>query len=150
MDDGEPPVGGVAGRCAGTGAEEQRRREMLELSPPELLFWRPQQFTGPAPLPPGGAVPITLRLRDVPPALESRFRETIENALEGDWSVTLSQSHLDGQWHLQLDGASDRYRVVLPALEGVRLASLHHLLQQLVETEEVTSAATGGAEGHPG
>jgi len=87
-------------------------------------------------------VPITLRLRDVPPGLEARFRETIEDALEGDWSVTLSQSHLDGQWHLQLDGASDRYRVVLPALEDVRLASLHHLLQQLIETEDGDASST--------
>lgn len=96
-------------------------------------------------------MPITLRLRAVPPALEARFRETIEDALDGNWSVTLSQSHLDGQWHLQLEGASDRYRVVLPALEDVRLASLHHLLQQLVETDDAgpsgTAAADRGAEG---
>ena len=99
-------------------------------------------------------MPITLRLRDVPPGLQARFREIIEDALDGDWSVTLSQSHLDGQWHLQLDGASDRYRVVLPALEDVRLASLHHLLQQLFETEDVDSsgaeAPARGAEGHAG
>lgn len=81
-------------------------------------------------------MPITLRLRDVPPALEPRFREIIEDALEGDWSVTLSRSHLDGQWHLQLDGPADRYRVVLPALQDVRLSGLHHLLRRLMETDD--------------
>lgn len=84
---------------------------------------------------------ITLRLRDVPPALEARFRETLEDALEGDWSVTLSRSHLDGQWHLQLDGSSDRYRVVLPALQDVRLTGLHHLLRRLMEPDDA-----GGGE----
>jgi hypothetical protein len=94
-------------------------------------------------------LPITLRLRDVPPALEPRFRETIEDALEGDWSVTLSQSHLDGQWHLQLDGPSERYRVVLPALQDVRHTGLHHLLRRLTETDDTPSAAApSGMEGH--
>lgn len=95
---------------------------------------------------------ITLRLRDVPPGLEARFRETIEDALEGDWSVTLSRSHLDGQWHLQLDGSSDRYRVVLPALQDVRLTGLHHLLRRLIEVEDDVPAEPQsmqpGAEGH--
>ena len=93
---------------------------------------------------------ITLRLRDVPPALEARFRETIEDAHEGDWSVTLSRSHLDGQWHLQLDGSSDRYRVVLPALEGVRLSGLHHLLRRLIEPDEPPQSESRhpGMEGH--
>jgi hypothetical protein len=76
---------------------------------------------------------ITFRVRDVPPALESRFLETIEESLPGDWSVTLSRSHLDGQWHLQLEGAPGRYRVVLPSLEDVRFGSLGRLLQALVE-----------------
>ena len=98
-------------------------------------------------------MPITLRLRDVPPALEHRFRETIEDALEGDWSVTLSQSHLDGQWHLQLDGESDRYRIVLPALQEVRLSGLHHLLRRLMEPDgpnpsDLPSTASG-VEGLP-
>ena len=97
-------------------------------------------------------MPITLRLRDVPPALEPRFRETIEDALEGDWSVTLSQSHLDGQWHLQLDGPSERYRVVLPALQDVRLTGLHHLLRRLMESDDSASAppseSRSGMEGH--
>ena len=98
-------------------------------------------------------MPITLRLRDVPPALEPRFRETIEDALEGDWSVTLSQSHLDGQWHLQLDGPSDRYRVVLPALQDVRLTGLHHLLRRLTESDDSSPSdlplPASGMEGSP-
>lgn len=97
---------------------------------------------------------ITLRLRDVPPALEARFRETIEDALEGDWSVTLSRSHLDGQWHLQLDGSSDRYRVVLPALHDVRLTGLHHLLRRLMEHDEAAPSEPRsmrpGIEGYAG
>lgn len=77
---------------------------------------------------------ITLRLRDVPPALQRRFRETLEDVLDGDWSVTLSRSHLDGQWHLQLDGGSERYRVVLPALQDVRVTTLRHVLTRLLES----------------
>lgn len=81
-------------------------------------------------------MPIALRFRGVPAALQPRLRETLEDALDGDWTVTLSQSHLDGQWHLQLDGETGRYRIVLPALREVRVTGLHHLLRQLAEPDD--------------
>lgn len=78
---------------------------------------------------------IRLRLREVPLNLQERFRGAIESALDGDWSVTLSKSHLDGQWHLQLDGTAQRYRIVLPALEEVSANRLEALIRQLVAVE---------------
>ncbi|MCA1562272.1 MAG: hypothetical protein LC753_06625 [Acidobacteria bacterium] len=75
---------------------------------------------------------ISLRLREVPLDFQHTFRGAIESALDGDWSVTLSKSHLDGQWHLQLDGMSQRYRIVLPALEEVSASRLEALIRQLV------------------
>jgi hypothetical protein len=80
-------------------------------------------------------LPISLRFRGVPAALQPRFQEILEDALDGDWTATLSQSHLDGQWHLQLDGDRGRYRVVLPALREVRVRGLHHLLRELVDPD---------------
>jgi hypothetical protein len=87
---------------------------------------------------------IKLRLREVPPDLQDRFRGAIESALDGDWSVTLSKSHLDGQWHLQLDGTSQRCRIVLPALEEVSASRLEALIRELfaVENPLSTRAAT--------
>lgn len=81
-------------------------------------------------------MPIALRFRGVPAALQPRLRETLEDALDGDWTVTLSQSHLDGQWHLQLDGEAGRYRIVLPALREVRVTGLNHLLRQLAGPDD--------------
>ena len=78
---------------------------------------------------------IRLRLREVPLEFQERFRSAIESALDGDWSVTLSKSHLDGQWHLQLEGTSQRYRIVLPALEEVSASRLEALIRQLVAVD---------------
>jgi hypothetical protein len=75
-------------------------------------------------------MPVTLRLRDVPPSLELRLREASDSALDGDWCVTVSQSHLDGQWYLQLDGTGARYRVSLPST-SVRVRELEVLLRRL-------------------
>jgi hypothetical protein len=88
-------------------------------------------------------LPISLRFRGVPDALQPRFQEILEDALDGDWTATLSQSHLDGQWHLQLDGDRGRYRIVLPALREVRVRGLQHLLRELVEPD-VRSAGSQG------
>lgn len=73
--------------------------------------------------------------------MQRRLREALEDVLDGDWSVTLSQSHLDGQWHLQLDGPVERYRVVLPALQDVRVATLRHVLRRLLESGTGSSPA---------
>ena len=74
-------------------------------------------------------MPITFRLRETPPGLELRLREAVESTIDGDWCVTVSQSHLDGQWYLQLDGVSMRCRAVLPSDAGVR--QLEALLRRL-------------------
>jgi hypothetical protein len=84
-------------------------------------------------------LPVTLRLRDVPRDLELRFRDAVETALEGDWCLTVSQSHLDGQWHLQLEGTVQRCHAVLPTI--TETAHLEGLLRQL---------ATPGTRPHHG
>jgi hypothetical protein len=68
-------------------------------------------------------MPVTYRLRDTPPGLELRLREAVESTIEGEWCVTVSQSHVDGQWYLQLDGVTMRSRAVLPT----PAASVHQL-----------------------
>jgi len=67
--------------------------------------------------------------------VELRLCEAIENSLEGDWSVIVSRSHLDGQFHLQLHGAVDRWRVVLPSFEDETLDKLSELLSYLSSAE---------------
>ena len=78
-------------------------------------------------------MPITFRLRETPPGLELRLREAVESTIDGDWCVTVSQSHLDGQWYLQLDGVSMHCRAVLPsAAASVRqLEALLHRLSSV-------------------
>jgi hypothetical protein len=78
-------------------------------------------------------MPVTFRLRDVPPALELRLREAADIALDGDWCVTLSQSHLDGQWYLQLDGVGSRCCVSLPTATD-RVHDFEALLRRLSAT----------------
>lgn len=90
-------------------------------------------------------MPVTLRLRGIPGHLEVSFRDAIEAALEGDWTVTLSQSHLDGQWHLQLDGQSQRCRVVLPDLQHVRVDRLTRVLRELTTAAPARNEADTGA-----
>jgi hypothetical protein len=76
-------------------------------------------------------MPVVLRLRDVPAQFEVPLREAIETAIEGDWIVTVSRSHIDGQWHLQLTNGTQSCRVVLPALGEVRVSRLRLLLQDV-------------------
>jgi hypothetical protein len=80
-------------------------------------------------------MPVTYRLRETPPGLELRLREAAESTIEGDWCVTLSQSHVDGQWYLQLDGATTHGRAVLstPSASVPQLEALLRRLSALVE-----------------
>lgn len=78
---------------------------------------------------------LTLRFRDVLRTDELRLTEAIENGLEGDWSVIVSRSHLDGQWHLQIEGTVDRWRVVLPSFEDDTLEQLTEMLAYLSSAE---------------
>jgi hypothetical protein len=82
-------------------------------------------------------MPVTLRLREVPRHLEAHVRDAVE-AVDGDWCITLSQSHIDGQWHLQLEGGAQRCTVVVPAEATVN--DLERLLHRL--TEIATQAST--------
>jgi hypothetical protein len=75
-------------------------------------------------------MPVTFRLRETPPGLELRLREAVESTIDGDWCVTVSQSHLDGQWYLQLDGVAMRCRAVLPS-PTVSVHQLEALLRRL-------------------
>jgi len=82
-------------------------------------------------------MPVTFRLRDIPPALEMRLREAADNVVDGDWCVTVSQSHLDGQWYLQLDGATQRCRAILPSTT----ASVRQLELMLRRLSDLCSSA---------
>jgi hypothetical protein len=76
---------------------------------------------------------VTFRTRHVPPEFHALLREAADAALEGDWRITMLQSHLDGQWNLQLEGAHIRCRVVFSSLDTVTLAGLTMVLQQLAD-----------------
>jgi hypothetical protein len=76
-------------------------------------------------------MPVVLRFRAVPPPFAVLLRESIENELHGDWTVTVSQSHLDGQWHLLLQRGSERCCVVLPPLGQLRTGPLRRILRTL-------------------
>ncbi len=76
-------------------------------------------------------MPVILRLRDVSGTAELRLREAIESALEGDWSVIVSRSHLDGQWHLQIQGSAESWRLVVPSFEDQALTELTSTLVRL-------------------
>ena len=75
-------------------------------------------------------MPVTFRLRETPPGLELRLREAVDSTIDGDWCVTVSQSHLDGQWYLQLDGVSMGCRAALPS-PTVSVRQLEALLLRL-------------------
>lgn len=69
-------------------------------------------------------MPISFRLRDVSRNDELRLRDAFETLLDGDWSVTVSLSHLDGQWHLQLEGGGECHRAVVPSFDELALTEL--------------------------
>jgi hypothetical protein len=80
-------------------------------------------------------VALTLRFRDLSRTDELRLTEAIENGLDGEWSVIVSRSHLDGQWHLQVHGTVDRWRVVLPSFDDQTLDQLSDMLAYLSSAE---------------
>jgi hypothetical protein len=80
-------------------------------------------------------VAVSIRFREVSRTVELRLCEAIENALEGDWSVIVSRSHLDGQWHLQVQGTVDRWRVVVPSFDDETLMKLSEMLSYLSSSE---------------
>ncbi len=74
---------------------------------------------------------VTFRTRSVPAAFDALVREAADAALEGDWRITVLQSHLDGQWNLQLEGPRTRCRIVVSSLEKVTVAGLTMILRHL-------------------
>jgi len=98
-------------------------------------------------------MPVTLHLRDVPPGLELRLREAIDSELDGNWCVTVSRSHLDGQWYLQLDGVAARCCVPLPSTSA-RVRDLEALLRHLTRRHDsglhAHDPALGPAASDPG
>jgi hypothetical protein len=75
-------------------------------------------------------MPVTFRLRDTPSGLALCLREAAESTIDGDWCVTVSQSHVDGQWYLQLDGVAMHGRAVLPSATAT-VDELEALLRRL-------------------
>jgi hypothetical protein len=73
----------------------------------------------------------------VSPADELRLRETVESVLDGTWCVTVSRSHLDGQWHLQVQGTEESWRVVVPAFNE---QGMHQLSEELLRNGASVSA----------
>jgi hypothetical protein len=83
---------------------------------------------------------VTLRTHAVPSQFHARLREAADAALEGDWHITVLQSHLDGQWHLRLEGRGRRCRIVISSLSKVTVAGLTLILRQLADEEETRPA----------
>jgi hypothetical protein len=89
----------------------------------------------------GAVVSVILQLRSVPASLEAVIRDAVESALDGDWAVTLSRSHLDGQWHLRLDGIPAHLRIVLPEESQLSADRLARLLREVTRTHTTTGGA---------
>jgi hypothetical protein len=86
-------------------------------------------------------VSVTLQFRSVPANLESVIRDAVESGLEGDWAVTVSRSHVDGQWHLGLEGLPAKVRIVLPAVEKLSAHRLARLLREVARMSTAPGAA---------
>jgi hypothetical protein len=63
------------------------------------------------------------------------LREAADAALDGNWRLTLLQSHIDGQWNLQLEGDRIRYRVIISSLNKLTVAGLRMVLANIAATE---------------
>jgi hypothetical protein len=81
-------------------------------------------------------LPVVLQFRSVPPTLEILVRDAVESALSGDWTVTVSRSHLDGQWNLRLAGPGATLRIVLPAVEQLTVDRLALVLREVTATDD--------------
>lgn len=88
---------------------------------------------------------VTLRTHAVPPRFDACLREAADAALEGDdWRITVLRSHLDGQWHLRLEGPRRRCRIIISSLNKVTVAALTVILRELAEdTDDAAPAASG-------
>jgi hypothetical protein len=76
-------------------------------------------------------MPIIFRAPAVPPELLKPLREAADVALEGDWRITVLQSHLDGQWNVRVEGGDTNCRIVLSSLDNVTVSGLATILRHL-------------------
>jgi hypothetical protein len=90
---------------------------------------------------------VTLRLREIPPRLELSLRDAVETVMSGTWCVTVSQSHVDGQWYLQLDGAAGRSRAAIQV--DATATELEDVLVRLMAAVRAAAARAGGTESVP-
>jgi hypothetical protein len=78
---------------------------------------------------------VTVRALGISPEVHRCLREAADAALEGDWRITLLQSHIDGQWNLQLEGDRTRYRVVISSLNRLTVAGLRTVFANIAAAE---------------
>ena len=78
---------------------------------------------------------VTFRTPAVPSEFDRRLREAADAALTGDWRITVLQSHLDGQWNVQLEGPGTRCRIVLTSLERTTVSGLTVILKHLAAAD---------------
>jgi hypothetical protein len=78
---------------------------------------------------------VTVRALSVPPEVHRCLREAANAALDGNWRITLVQSHIDGQWNLRLEGDRTRYRVVISSLNKLTVAGLSIVLANIAAAD---------------
>jgi hypothetical protein len=78
---------------------------------------------------------VTVRALSAPPEVHRCLREAANAALDGNWRMTLLQSHIDGQWNLRLEGDRTRYRVVISSLNKLTVAGLSIVLANIAAAE---------------
>jgi hypothetical protein len=78
---------------------------------------------------------VILRALRVSAEVHRCLREAADPALDGNWRITVLQSHIDGQWNLQLEGDCTRYRVVISSLNKPTVGGLRTIQANIAATE---------------
>ncbi len=73
----------------------------------------------------------TMRLRDLPRSLEQDLRRAFEPAVDSDWCVTISRSHVDGELFLDLEGRLLRTAPDVAPIDETGVRDLDALLRRL-------------------
>jgi hypothetical protein len=74
-------------------------------------------------------MPATPRVQGVLRSIDGHASGAADPALDGDWCITISRSHSDGQLCLQLEGR--RSPAVLMAIDGADIADIDGLMRRL-------------------
>ena len=74
---------------------------------------------------------VIFRTNTAPPSFDARLREAADAVLAGDLRITVLQSHVDGQWNVQLEGPGTHCRIVLSSLDKVTVRGLTTILRHL-------------------